>query len=142
MPFVPKLYLWFSKTFYHHSLCHLSLFHSVVSSSFQSVQSHDFSNCNTFGNRLYCQICHSFCLFPLNHNFFFFNSSSINGDLTVVTVLFLMGACLLVTGISNFINVHKKFSGCLVAPHYTPRTNKYYLHQQHRNHYKTYRTIY
>ena len=30
----------------------------------------------------------------------------------------------------------------MVAPHYTPQTNKYYLHQQHRNHYKTSRVTF
>ena len=48
-------------------------------------------------------ICHTFCLIPLN-------SSSIQGDLKVYTVIFLMGVCVL--GTSNFINVSSAASGC------------------------------
>jgi hypothetical protein len=48
----------------------------------------------------------------------FLNSSSIQGDLTVFTVVFVMGACLLVTGISYFINVSSAASGC--SSHHRP----------------------
>ena len=51
--------------------------------------------------------CHSFA-----SSIQFFNYSSIQGDLADFTVIFWMGTCLLVFGISSFINVSSAASGC------------------------------
>ena len=74
-------------------------------------------------------ICHSFGLILLNHLSIPHQSTGIEPFLVIV----LMGACLLLTGISNFRNVSSATTGLLLITHHRP-INILYIN---RNHYKT-----
>ena len=101
--FFPKLYVRFSKAFYYHSWCHLSLFHCIVFLLFIQfvtwfLNLQDVCQSVVQPDLFAIPFASSFSTIP----FFYF--SSFHWEFTAFTVIFLMGACLLVTGISNFIN--------------------------------------